>query len=94
MLIPSQVKIGGITYKVEVANTWPERDGVGPEADHGYCSNERDTLYIGSNLSPKAKEITLIHEALHAMNTTIDHEFLDSLAEQLYQFLSDNDMLK
>lgn len=94
MKIPKHLKIGGIVYKVEVTDDWPERGALGIEGDDGYCSVARNTLYIYECLSQEAKEVTLLHEAMHAMNSTVNHEFLDSFAEQLYQVLSDNNLLK
>lgn len=93
MRIPPLVKIGAITYRVEIADTWPGRcDG-----DDGECCYRKETgnvLYIFAGLSREAQELTFVHEALHAMNTTMDHEFLDSLAQQLYAFGHDNDLWK
>jgi hypothetical protein len=45
-----------------------------------------------SKLSPEAQAVTFLHEVLHAMNSTMDHTFLESLAEQIYQFLHENKM--
>lgn len=92
MKIPSRVKIGGIVYKVEILDDWPTRDGY-----DGECFNDKEhgnTIKIWAGLSQQAQEITLIHEAMHAMNTVMAHEFLDSFSEQLYQFLHDNKLLR
>ena len=92
MIIPNSVKVGGIRYNVIVSDDWSDRDGADGETfydlEHGNC------IYIFSGLSQEAKEVTLIHEAMHCMNTVMNHEFLDSMAEQMYQFLVDNDLLK
>jgi Zn-dependent peptidase ImmA (M78 family) len=92
MIIPSQVKIGGITYKVYIQNEWFECEGA--DGETFYNQKQGNCIYIKEDLSDESKIITLIHEALHCMNSTIDHECLDSLSEQLYQFLKDNDLLK
>ncbi len=92
MEIPKTVKIGGINYEVRLADEWPDHD-----YDDGEIFNDRkvgNVIYIRKDLSDEARIITLIHEALHGMNSTMNHEFLDSLSEQLYQFLVDNNMLK
>lgn len=92
MKIPEVVKVGGINYKVKFANEWPDHDGSDGEL---FNSKELgNIIYIREDLSDEAKAITLIHEILHGCNSTINHEFLDSLAEQLYQVFSDNDFLK
>ncbi len=55
------------------------------ETDYG-----KNVIKVNSEISFSQKQSTLIHEAMHGMNTTMSHEFLDSLAEQLFQFLKDN----
>ena len=93
MIIPSSAKIGGIVYKVVISETWPGRVKGEHDGECFYDQENGNTICIGAELSQEAQEITFIHEALHAMNATMDHEFLDSLAEQLYQFLSDNRLI-
>jgi Zn-dependent peptidase ImmA (M78 family) len=51
-------------------------------------------IYIGAELTDEAQVVTLIHEILHVCNATMDHEFLDSLAEQLGQVFIENNLLK
>lgn len=94
MQIPNQCKIGGIVYKVIVVDTWPGRQRGDHDGECFYDQEHGNVIYIGAELSHEAQEITFLHEAFHAMNATMDHEFLDSLAEQLYQFLADNGLLK
>lgn len=92
MEIPKSVKIGGIIYEVRVTNEWPNHD-----FDDGEMFNDSkmgNVIFIREDLSHEAQIITLLHEALHGMNSTMNHEFLDSLSEQLYQFLFDNKLLK
>lgn len=92
MKIPSKLKIGGITYQVRLATDWFESDGS--DGETFYDKRNGNVIYINSELSKEAQEIALIHEALHCINSTMDHEFLDSLSEQLYQLLSDNKLLR
>lgn len=92
MIIPEKVKIGGITYKVILTEEWYEHDYA--DGETFYDKHRGNIIYIRSSLTKEAQEVTLIHEAIHAMNSTMNHEFLDSLSEQLYQFLSDNELLK
>ena len=91
MFIPDKVKIGGIEYTVYQAEEWFEHGGA--DGETFYDEVNGNTIYIRQSLSKEAKEITFIHEALHCMNTVMDHGLLDSLSEQLYQFLSDNKLL-
>lgn len=92
MKIPDYVKIGAVNYKVAILDDWQGRDGYDGECI--YEKERGDIIYIGADLSQSAQEITLIHEALHAMNSTINHEFLDSLSEQIYAFFKENNLLK
>jgi hypothetical protein len=89
MKIPKRLKVGAITYRVVQAKDWLDRN----DAD-GMVDAKTNTIYIQSELSPAFKDVTLIHEALHCINSTMNHEFLDSLSEQLYQVFSDNNLLR
>lgn len=88
MKIPKQVKIGAHIYKVKLVERVNEVDS------DGQMDDESGLIEINKNLKQTALECTLIHEAMHGMNSTINHELLDSLAEQVYQFLHDNKLLK
>lgn len=92
MELPKTVKIGGMVYDVRITNEWPNHDF--DDGETFYDKQVGNVIFIREDLSQEAKEITLFHEALHAMNSTMNHEFLDSLTEQLYQFLKDNQLLK
>ncbi len=85
------LKIGGHDLELHIRNV-NDANFIGETNFNIPC------ITIDSDTSQSYKESSLIHEALHAMNTTMDgdeigHIFLDSLAEQIYQFLSDNDLL-
>lgn len=89
MKIPKKLKIGGHIYKIIWKDDW------GDNNDLGKTDFVREEIWLNKLLmSQTAKESTLIHEILHAINTTLNHELLDSLAEQLYQVLADNRLLK
>jgi Zn-dependent peptidase ImmA (M78 family) len=92
MLIPKQVKIGAITYKVIVTDGWHGIEGA--DGENFSTIKMGNTIYINSTLTQEMKELTFLHEMMHAMNSTISHEFLDSLANQLYQTLKDANLLK
>lgn len=56
------------------------------------------SITIDKDTCQSFKESSLIHEAGHIMNSTLDgselgHIFLDSFSEQMYQFLNDNGLL-
>lgn len=88
MTIPKKVKIGGIVYTVNVTDDWLDRGGADGQVI--YDQDQGNVIYIADWISPEAQAVTLIHEALHCMNSTMSHEFLDSLSEQIYQFFKDN----
>jgi Zn-dependent peptidase ImmA (M78 family) len=89
MKIPSTIKIGAVTYKVIQAKKWLDSGDT-----DGMLDLDTNTIYINSDLSREAREITFFHECMHAMNSTMNHEFLDSFAEQLYALLIENSLLK
>lgn len=88
MKIPDTLLIGGTTFKVIVTDAW--EDSAEVDGECVFNSTVGNVLYIKDTLSEDAKAITLIHESMHAMNSTINHEFLDSLAQQIYAFLKLN----
>ncbi|MCX6121932.1 MAG: hypothetical protein NTX44_09965 [Ignavibacteriales bacterium] len=89
MNIPKQLKIGGHIVKVDMSE---ELDNNGESEP---CIN---LIKISKEIAQSQKESTLIHEIFHFLNTTFDHgmnhAFMDSLAEQFYQVLKDNNLLK
>lgn len=88
MNIPTKLKIGGHVYKVEIVD------------DSSLCDNDTcgkldrstNTISISKTLSDSSKSVTLLHEAIHAMNGELSEEVIDSLSEQLYQLLKDNQL--
>lgn len=88
MNIPTMVKIGGHILKVREVEFGDDDELCG---DNSYTNGE---IRLNKKLPRTQKEASFIHEAMHTMNTTLDHELLDSLAEQIYQFLKDNNLLK
>lgn len=91
MRIPKTVKIGGHTVKIILKDLRDRYDGT--------SSTKLNEIEIEKDLPPSQQGVTLIHEALHMMNATWSetregHIFLESLSQQIYQFLSDNKLLK
>ena len=60
----------------------------------GEADYEHGVIYLKRGMTRDAKEATLVHEIFHMLNTTMSHKVLDSLAEQWYAVLKENDMLK
>ena len=88
MKIPKKVKIGAHTYTIDLVPSKIIED------ECGSISYPDQEITINKDLSQTMQEATLLHEAIHAMNTTIDHELMDSLAEQIYSFLKENNLLR
>lgn len=88
MKIPKKLKIGGHLVSVVFDSTRFETD------DSGLSDRNKNEIVIDRHLAQSQQESTLIHEILHYINAPLDHALLDSLSEQLYQVLSDNDLLK
>lgn len=88
MNIPKQLKIGGHLVKII------EKDGFNADSDCGEFLIDKNTITIRKDMPQDQKEATLIHEIIHVCNTTLDHELLDSVSEQIYQVLKDNNLLK
>ena len=83
------IKIGG--HKIKITHE-PDKD------NDGYFSTDKNQINISPNITKTRAGVTLIHEALHAVNPTFDdhtngHALLCSLAEQIYQVLEDNKLL-
>lgn len=79
------LKIGGHVYTLTFSQTMEELGKT--------IYNDR-IIIINNEADRTIQESTLIHEILHAVNSQLDHTLLDSLAEQLYQVLKDNNLLK
>lgn len=92
MKIPKTLKIGGTKYKVILTKEWMGGEGLDGEVVR--TKEKGNVIYLSSEQSKESLEVTLIHEAMHAMNNTINHTFLDSFSYQIHQFLKDNDFLK
>lgn len=86
-----EIKVGAHKYTIHLSPT--DSEGTCGETDF-----VKSTILINPHMSQSMKESTLIHEILHACNTTFSdehlaHSVLDSMADQLYQVLSDNGLL-
>lgn len=88
MQIPKTLKIGGHTIKVIIEKRKLETTAWA-HADKG-----KNEIVLDGGLPQSQMESTLIHEILHLINNPLDHALLDSLAEQLYQVLKDNNLLR
>jgi hypothetical protein len=85
----ASLKIGGHTFNIILKDLG---DGLA-ETDFNTA-----TIAIHKDSPRTIKESSLIHEIFHVLNPTFDdtvdgHRLLDSLSEQFYQVLSDNQMI-
>ena len=88
MQIPRQLKIGGHQIKVRLT---PDLN------DCGQADRDKNEILLRLDLAPSQLESSLFHEIFHHLNSSLEethHGLLDSLAEQFYQVLADNKMLK
>ena len=81
------LKIGAHKVKVTLKEFENDDDRCGDA-----CYTEAE-IRINKKLPATQRGASLIHEILHFANTTLDHVVLDSLAEQIYQALYDNELL-
>jgi hypothetical protein len=82
------MKIGAHDINIVVAPHWANDEG-----SYGEWIKEDKTIYLKEGLQESLLFATLLHEAMHVMNSTLDHVVLDSLAEQISQFLWENGFL-
>lgn len=86
MKIPKKLKIGGHDVKVRFTETM---QGDYPNASGGW-TEALNLIEIRKSLAGSQKEVTLIHEILHAINYNFTEEQVEFLSQTLYQVLKDN----
>jgi hypothetical protein len=84
-----KIKVGGHTVKLVHREL---------ESSSGTFDSHALTITIDPTFPPSVQGATFIHEILHALNPTLDdtplgHALIESLAEQLWQVLSDNKLI-
>ena len=87
MNIPKSLKVGGHTFKVELVSG----DKLNGVAD---MSLETGKIRISNFLTQTQQECALFHEILHAINLEFDEVIVEFLAQNIYQVLADNKLLK
>ena len=88
MEIPKQVKIGGHIYKVE----FQEQTDLS-ENDCGQTVRTKGIIAIDRDLIQSEKEVTFFHEVIHIINGEIEEVECDFIAQTIYAFLKDNNLL-
>jgi hypothetical protein len=82
--LPKQLKIGGITYKIELA---PMGD------DLGQTDFRTSLIRVNEALNDEQKLAAFIHECFHAINPQLTEEQVDYLALSVNQILVDNKLI-
>lgn len=86
MKFPKRLKIGGQWINLVIS------DDV-PGENNGFWDSRKATIWIYKTMPETEKEVTLIHEILHAMNNEIPHREIEALAQGLYQVIKDNGLV-
>ena len=89
VIIPNNIKIGGLTIKVE------ERNNLASNRDKfGEFSFMEQKIIIDESLPQDKKEETLLHEIIEALNgyysLNLEHDVITTLGFGLHQVLKDN----
>ena len=88
------IKVGGITYKVELKDLSTRNDGADGK-QLGWCVYDEDKIEINERLTQPRIEQTLIHELVHAVmyeaGLEQDEDMVNRIGLVLHQVLKDND---
>lgn len=90
MNLPARLKIGAIWWKVRVV------PGAEIDSDGATVADQNEvsqTIRIAKELSPEMREVAFFHELLHCIDSQLDHDLVELLAQALYQVLKDNKLL-
>lgn len=86
MKIPKKIKIGGHIIDVTLDKKYPD------EKLHGETDYNKNTIMLNANLAPSQIVATFYHEFLHVVNTELEHEKVEYLAQALAQLHIDNNL--
>lgn len=87
LTIPKKIKIGGMTYKVTIAN---EEDLDSRTA--AQINSVKGTIKVLDG-NPIFMQVSFLHEVLHAINMEYEEERIEFLAQALNQIIVDNPQL-
>lgn len=94
MKIPASVKVGCYSYRIE-RPTRPLNGGV---PVWGHYSNVEQRILVDESASADRADVTLLHEALHAIDDLVQLDLTEEqvvrLAPALLAFLRDNHLLR
>lgn len=93
-MIPKQIKIGGTTYEVKIAEQRTVKGNNVLMGEVDYCAG---SIYINEKLKDDVMEQTLLHEMFHIILRVMGREklnqdeyFVDALSLNLHQVFRDN----
>lgn len=93
MKIPSKVKIGGITFNTQIAESRAVENGF----LFGEITYMDSKIYLNEKISPKVMQQTFLHEVIHGILRVMgrkdlneDEYFVDGLSMNIYQVMIDN----
>ena len=89
MKIPNKIKVGGHIYKIVFQKTTDLADN-----GCGKIDRVKGVIFIDKDLIQSEKELTFFHEVIHSINTELKELEVDFLAQAIYAFLKDNNLLK
>jgi len=91
MKIPTELKIGGHIYSIEVSPMWHQ-------SNYGVTRPAYNLIWVDGALPKSQIESTLLHEVLEVINEQhaldLGEVKIRTLEQALYQVLSDNKMLR
>jgi hypothetical protein len=91
--LPKQVKVGGLTYNINLVDE-PMESGEEPAAVFFH----KQEIRIKNGLTKGVQELCLMHELMHLVFYHIgyypenDEEVIDRLSKTLYQVMVDNSL--
>lgn len=91
MKIPKALKIGGHIYKIQfhkMGETCEER------GDMAKTNRMKGIIELAVPQMKTEIEANFLHEILHIINGELSEETVEGLAQQLYQVLKDNKLIK
>lgn len=94
MEIPNKLKIGGFDYEV-IFRDRNQNDGIDIAASHSAWTQK---IFLDFTYHKQQQEAAFLHEILEALNKhgewDLEHCTITALANNFYQVLKDNDLLK
>ncbi len=71
-MTPKLVKIGAQVFTIEERTK--KDDAMLQEGNYGYTLDETNLIVIDKDIHPTKKQVTLLHEIMHAARMTFDYE--------------------